>query len=463
MHSAMISRMRPGKVPASVCHHTDASGGLLHCLQSTAPQDTEVTPEERIRYSKLYKEGLAARMKRAEEISRQIQSIAEEERQIVSQLRRAASDGGERGATQRHGSGVGGAVVPDVASGLSDPSGRRTAEQALFSESSAPCQRGTPTVRSVEPAVLADAALPSTLQSTVGDSTHVLTTSIGDAPGYYGPPPFEHVAGADTAAEHSENDIPLEVIDFVLSHTTPSTSAAGDTPDPSTEPTWPCIQAWSPPYSPPLIIPDQQETSRSPSVPQPAPSSIGLHSISAFCARTELSSFEHQTTTQPPGAALEYSDIPHPAPDQRHSFTISGSNRQSDTGAAGPVWPHTSTHHLAPPADGPRPCRYEPPVASELQPSLHLHAPSNARAALMLTTLVPPSDPYEPASAFLMHLPGASTGSHSQLSWSHQTGQSGHSPASTDHSGTPSTIAPPHSAGTQLFYTSGTPSPDSQS
>ncbi|KFG99287.1 hypothetical protein TGVAND_438720, partial [Toxoplasma gondii VAND] len=183
-------------------------------------------------------------------------------------------------------------------------------------------------------------------------------------------------------------------------------------------------------------------------VPQPGPSAFDMPSISAFCARTESSSLEHQTIPPPPpGSALEYSVIPDPAPDQRHSFTISGSHRQSDMGAAGPVWPHTSTHHLAPSADAPRPTRYGPPAAIELQPSLHLHAPSDSRAALMLTTLVPPSDPYEPASAFLEHFPGASTGSHSQLSWAHQTGQSGHSPASADDNGTPSTIAPQHGTG----------------
>ncbi|KFH00483.1 hypothetical protein TGMAS_362470, partial [Toxoplasma gondii MAS] len=386
--------------------------------------------------------------RRAEEMRRQIQSLTEEEQQIVSQLRRASSDGAERGATEGQGSSVGGAVIPDVASGLDDPDGRRTAEQVPFSEPTAPHERGAATVRSVEPAVLLDASLSSMPQPDVGASTCLLTTSMGDAPGYDGPPLFGQVAAAGTAAEHSENDIPLDVIDFVLSHTTPSTSAGGDITDPPKEPTWPCIQAWSPPLSAAPVMPVEQETSRAPSVPQPGPSAFDMPSISAFCARTESSSLEHQTIPPPPpGSALEYSVIPDPAPDQRHSFTISGSHRQSDMGAAGPVWPHTSTHHLAPSADAPRPTRYGPPAAIELQPSLHLHAPSDSRTALMLTTLVPPSDPYEPASAFLGHFPGASTGSHSQLSWAHQTGQSGHSPASADDNGTPSTIAPQHGTG----------------
>ncbi|KYK63990.1 hypothetical protein TGPRC2_250670B, partial [Toxoplasma gondii TgCatPRC2] len=255
---------------------------------------TEVTPEERVRYSRLYREGVAIRLRRADEMRRQIQSLKKEEQQILMQLRRAPSDGAERGATEGQGSSVGGAVIPDVASGLDDPDGRRTAEQVPFSEPTAPHERGAATVRSVEPAVLLDASLSSMPQPDVGASTCLLTTSMGDAPGYDGPPLFEQVAAA---------------------------------------------------------------------------------------------------------------------------------------------------------ADAPRPTRYGPPAAIELQPSLHLHAPSDSRAALMLTTLVPPSDPYEPASAFLGHFPGASTGSHSQLSWAHQTGQSGHSPASADDNGTPSTIAPQHGTG----------------
>ncbi|EPT25172.1 hypothetical protein TGME49_250500, partial [Toxoplasma gondii ME49] len=92
---------------------------------STSLQDTEVTPEERVRYSRLYREGVADHIRRAEEMRRQIQSLTEEEQQIVSQLRRASSDGAERGATEGQGSSVGGAVIPDVASGLAmTPDGR---------------------------------------------------------------------------------------------------------------------------------------------------------------------------------------------------------------------------------------------------------------------------------------------------------------------------------------------------
>ncbi|KFG64203.1 hypothetical protein TGRUB_250115, partial [Toxoplasma gondii RUB] len=173
-------------------------------------------------------------------------------------------------------------------------------------------QRLAPTLSSTEPvdaqlsALWPPARSPIVARAAAAPPGHWSSEVTGRSTSYP-PRPFEHhTAAYSTGDSHSESEIPLELVDFILSHSTPTATSSVDAPAPRQKAVPSPSGPWSPPYSPPPIVsPTEQAETRYSWDWDPLFSS-------AFNPGTSRSSFSHgiaSASTQGGAGPQEYRSV----------------------------------------------------------------------------------------------------------------------------------------------------------
>ncbi|KFH11871.1 hypothetical protein TGVAND_250115 [Toxoplasma gondii VAND] len=173
-------------------------------------------------------------------------------------------------------------------------------------------QRLAPTLSSTEPvdaqlsALWPPARSPIVARAAAAPPGHWSSEVTGRSTSYP-PRPFEHhTAAYSTGDSHSESEIPLELVDFILSHSTPTATSSVDAPAPRQKAVPSSSGPWSPPYSPPPIVsPTEQAETRYSWDWDPLFSS-------AFNPGTSRSSFSHgiaSASTQGGAGPQEYRSV----------------------------------------------------------------------------------------------------------------------------------------------------------
>ncbi|EPT25166.1 hypothetical protein TGME49_250115 [Toxoplasma gondii ME49] len=132
-------------------------------------------------------------------------------------------------------------------------------------------QRLAPTLSSTEPvdaqlnALWPPARSPIVARAAAASPGHWSSEVTGRSTSYPPRPLEHHTAAYSTRESHSESEIPLELVDFILSHSTPTATSSVDATAPRQKAVPSSSGSWSPPYSPPPIISptEQAETSYS--------------------------------------------------------------------------------------------------------------------------------------------------------------------------------------------------------
>nr|CEL70954.1 TPA: hypothetical protein BN1204_066175 [Neospora caninum Liverpool] len=258
----------------------------------------------------------------------------------------------------------------------------------------------------------------STVDTPAAASAVPCSSGEGGGPEYSHRQFLEHQEADHSAATaHSENDIPEEVLEFILSHTTSGKAGSGATHDPTTVTGPPQTQPWFPPNSTPLIgVHPAPHPIHSHWWPRPSStSSVGSTSGSGLFDPGRQSPSTWLTGPQPP------------SPFRSPTALVHGAHMAGE-----PV----------------------PPVHSDPVPQYSAwFAPS---------VVVQPPDPQPSASGHHSHFERALIDPHSQSPLGHETSMIVQAPGSAYGPRAPSDSATRRGTGTQGSRPPGTSSPDSR-
>ncbi|EPR56807.1 hypothetical protein TGGT1_411190, partial [Toxoplasma gondii GT1] len=302
------------------------------CLQMAA---IVLSPELHQQLSRQYRERCPQRLARVEDLSKEIRMLEEKEHSLTVQLWHARKSSDLAAETQTQASGVSSSTEPAEASdmaGQSSPRGTIQVPRDLVERQSEPALEkpldeavASPFVDQIpfwSPTPVTNTKGASRESAAVASTTHAmasgdLTTSSdwlthaertsesasslilhyqtaplfaagapqavvygglctsGDSggPPYSLSPTVEHAGAAHTTGDpRTESDIPEDVVEFVLSYSSPAVMASGDGAALFAESAPSFIQPWSSEYPPPPVVSPSEQAATSASLVQPTTS-----------------------------------------------------------------------------------------------------------------------------------------------------------------------------------------------